>query len=120
MFSICVISFEHIYLFQDPQILVFLFLYLHLYIFYTASAQSRGFNGSVPKCCIDGGRDFQPLELAVSFACTGLHITFPRCYFYWHRVIGYIFSLSCLPFGYYKKIFDKSILQLYFSHLINR
>ncbi|XP_063234409.1 lactoperoxidase-like [Bacillus rossius redtenbacheri] len=29
----------------------------------TATAQSRGFNGSVPKCCGDGGRSFQPPEL---------------------------------------------------------
>lgn len=29
----------------------------------TASAQSRGFNGSVPRCCTDGGRDFQPPHL---------------------------------------------------------
>ncbi|XP_041978631.1 chorion peroxidase-like [Aricia agestis] len=28
----------------------------------TSSSQSRGFNGSVPRCCIDGGRDFVPKE----------------------------------------------------------
>ncbi|CAK1595766.1 unnamed protein product [Parnassius mnemosyne] len=29
----------------------------------TSSSQSRGFNGSVPRCCKDGGRDFMPKEL---------------------------------------------------------
>ncbi|CAB3223593.1 unnamed protein product [Arctia plantaginis] len=29
----------------------------------TSSSQSRGFNGSVPRCCKDGGRDFVPKEL---------------------------------------------------------
>nr|XP_026488127.1 uncharacterized protein LOC113394887 [Vanessa tameamea] len=29
----------------------------------TSSSQSRGFNGSVPRCCKDGGRDFIPKEL---------------------------------------------------------
>ncbi|XP_039754369.1 peroxidasin homolog [Pararge aegeria] len=29
----------------------------------TASSQSRGFNGSVPRCCKNGGRDFIPKEL---------------------------------------------------------
>ncbi|CAG9584353.1 unnamed protein product [Danaus chrysippus] len=28
----------------------------------TSSSQSRGFNGSVPRCCKDGGRDFIPQE----------------------------------------------------------
>ncbi|PZC86185.1 hypothetical protein B5X24_HaOG211346 [Helicoverpa armigera] len=28
----------------------------------TSSSQSRGFNGSVPRCCKDGGRDFVPKE----------------------------------------------------------
>ncbi|XP_030022207.2 chorion peroxidase [Manduca sexta] len=28
----------------------------------TSSSQSRGFNGSVPRCCKDGGRDFIPRE----------------------------------------------------------
>lgn len=28
----------------------------------TSSSQSRGFNGSVPRCCKDGGRDFVPRE----------------------------------------------------------
>ncbi|XP_044731431.1 uncharacterized protein LOC123294462 [Chrysoperla carnea] len=28
----------------------------------TQSAQSRGFNGSVPRCCLNGGQDFQPFE----------------------------------------------------------
>ncbi|KAI5635442.1 peroxidase domain-containing protein [Phthorimaea operculella] len=28
----------------------------------TSSSQSRGFNGSVPRCCKDGGRDFVPNE----------------------------------------------------------
>ncbi|XP_075973144.1 salivary peroxidase/catechol oxidase-like [Anticarsia gemmatalis] len=28
----------------------------------TSSSQSRGFNGSVPRCCKDGGRDFVPAE----------------------------------------------------------
>ncbi|CAH0751106.1 unnamed protein product [Diatraea saccharalis] len=29
----------------------------------TSSSQSRGFNGSVPRCCKDGGREFMPKEL---------------------------------------------------------
>ncbi|KAL4710840.1 hypothetical protein ACJJTC_016124 [Scirpophaga incertulas] len=29
----------------------------------TSSSQSRGFNGSVPRCCKDGGREFVPKEL---------------------------------------------------------
>ncbi|PSN42652.1 hypothetical protein C0J52_13039, partial [Blattella germanica] len=29
-----------------------------------ASAQTRGYNGTVPKCCVDGGRDFQPSDRA--------------------------------------------------------
>ncbi|XP_068632054.1 uncharacterized protein [Battus philenor] len=29
----------------------------------TSSSQSRGFNGSVPRCCKDGGRDFMPKDL---------------------------------------------------------
>lgn len=33
----------------------------------TSSSQSRGFNGSVPRCCKDGGRDFVPKELLVSY-----------------------------------------------------
>lgn len=32
----------------------------------TSSSQSRGFNGSVPRCCKDGGRDFVPKEFLVS------------------------------------------------------
>lgn len=31
----------------------------------TSSSQSRGFNGSVPRCCKDGGRDFVPREFMV-------------------------------------------------------
>lgn len=31
----------------------------------TSSSQSRGFNGSVPRCCKDGGRDFIPKEFMV-------------------------------------------------------
>lgn len=34
----------------------------------TSSSQSRGFNGSVPRCCKNGGRDFVPKELMVSGA----------------------------------------------------
>lgn len=32
----------------------------------TSSSQSRGFNGSVPRCCKDGGRDFVSKEFMVS------------------------------------------------------
>lgn len=32
----------------------------------TSSSQSRGFNGSVPRCCKEGGRDFMPREFMVS------------------------------------------------------
>jgi hypothetical protein len=45
-------------------------------MFYPASAQSRGFNGSAPKCCIDGGRDFQPLDRTVSYIHILFHIDF--------------------------------------------
>lgn len=36
----------------------------------TSSSQSRGFNGSVPRCCKDGGRDFIPKELMASMSFT--------------------------------------------------
>lgn len=32
----------------------------------TSSSQSRGFNGSVPRCCKAGGKDFVPAEFMVS------------------------------------------------------
>ena len=31
----------------------------------TSSSQSRGFNGSVPRCCKAGGKDFVPQEFMV-------------------------------------------------------
>lgn len=33
----------------------------------TSSSQSRGFNGSVPRCCKDGGKDFVSKEFMVSY-----------------------------------------------------
>ncbi|KAJ4444359.1 hypothetical protein ANN_06151 [Periplaneta americana] len=56
----------------------------------TSSAQTRGFNGSVPKCCIDGGRDFQPIELTHP-DCMAIPVP-PDDWFYKH------YGIRCLEF----------------------
>lgn len=44
------------------------------------SAQSRGFNGSIPQCCQRGGGGFLPPELLVNNTPHSLHAPNKRCF----------------------------------------
>lgn len=49
----------------------------------TSSSQSRGFNGSVPRCCKDGGKDFVSKEFMVGWVCVHMFLTVGFSLFFW-------------------------------------
>lgn len=62
-----------IYIYDSSNRIIISLIFFYIYIgvmnlscFFEATGQSRGFNGSVPQCCLNSGLGFQPLEVTAS------------------------------------------------------